>query len=305
MHRALIVLFLMSIAVCSNSQDFIFTQNHPGILYENPGFTGAETDPAIKTDYQSSMAYSMLFGSLDAYSYKLHGGIGIYVGQRWSNEVSDVFSTTGFIYSPAFKIRDSTFFKPSIQYGISNYFHDYGNMQLPHTNYQDNYSWGSLGAGLSFFHKNSFFGIVIHNLNRPMPDNGYGTIPMDAIISAGTLLKIKNDPISAKSMFLMPAVFYGIKSDYWYYNAGAEFRRSSFLCGLRVLNFSSDGTYYNHVVDYLSIEVGLRFSRLRLLYNHDFSFDNSNDSQNEFTLCISFARTNLKGKCSSLYNILL
>ncbi|MFH0867537.1 MAG: hypothetical protein V1904_15205 [Bacteroidota bacterium] len=305
MFRAIIVLFLVTVAVCCNSQDFIFTQNHPGILYQNPGFAGIETDPTIRTTYQSNLAYSMLYGSFDAYSYKLHGGLGVYVGQRWSNAVSGIFSSAGAIYSPSFRISDSTFFKPSLQYGISNYFSEYTGSPLPHSNYQDNYSWGSLGAGLSFIHKNSFAGIVLHNVNQPLPGNGYGKIPMDIIVSAGTLINITKNTNASKKILLMPSIFYGIQSDYWYYNAGAEYRKSAFLCGLRVINYSSDGMYYDKFVDYLCAELGLRFNRLRLVYSHDFSFNNSNDSQNEFTLCISFARTNVKGKNSGLYNMLL
>lgn len=305
MFRTIIVLLLTIAVTCCRSQDFVFTQNQPAILYQNPGFTGVENDPTIRTTYQGSLAYNMLYGSFDTYSNKLHGGLGAYVGQRWSNDASDIFSTANIIYSPSFKLSDSTFINPSLQFGISNYYSEYWNSPLPHTNYQDNFSWGGLGAGLNFIHKNSFIGFVLHNVNQPKPDNAYGKIDMDVIISAGTLIDFTTDPYMNKRMFLFPSVFYASQGGYWYYNTGAEFRKSAFLCGLRVINYSSDGMYYDKVVDYLGIMLGLRFSRLRFAFSRDFSFDNSNDSQNEFTLCISFARTNTKGKSNGLYNVFL
>lgn len=304
MRRAIIVLLFLTARNFCSAQDFIFTQNLPGILYQNPGFTGTEVEPTIRTSYQGGLAYNMLFASFDTYSYKLHGGLGGYLGQRWYSDPSDVFTTAGLIYSPSLKIHDSVFVKPSIQYGISNYYTEYWG-PLPHTSSQNNYTWGGLGAGLNIIYRNSFLGFVIHNLNQPIPDVSYGRIDMDFIFSAGTLINFTADPYMNKRMFLFPSIFYGTHSGQWYYNAGAEFRKSAFICGFRVINYSPNGMYYDNAVDFFSIMLGLRFSKLRIALSRDFSFDNSNDSRYEFTLCFLFNRNNDKNKNSGLYNIFL
>jgi type IX secretion system PorP/SprF family membrane protein len=289
-----------------NAQDPLFTQFFSNALQLNPALAGRDLSPRFHTAYRnqwpeinnSFITYNIEY---DQFSDQLHGGIGFQLLHDKTGNGS--LNSTSFSTIYSYQLSLSRFW--TINFGIKASFVqkslDWDNavwgdqidpalgVVLPTNQPQGNNAlYADFNSGLLLFSKNLFFGVSVDHLTRPKETFFYNfsgntssnKIPMRSSFHGGYKIKVLQNGLFHKELFLSPEFVIDLQSNLKRYNFGTYF-----VDGILDLGF-----WYRHTrfldannenfspQDAFVIVFGIEKNDLRFGYSYDFNISNLSTS---------------------------
>ena len=297
------ILFVITIFLNFNiqSQDPVFTQFFANALQLNPALAGRDLSPRFHTTYRNQWpglndAFITYNIEYDQFADKLHGGLGFQLLHDKTGNGS--LNTTSFssIYSYQLIINRQW----SMNFGLKGSF-------VQKSLDWKNAVWGdqidpSLGAvmstqqpqgknslsfdfssGLILFSDKMFLGAAVDHLNRPNETFFYNInsessskIPIRASFHGGYKIRILQNGLFHKELFLSPEFVIDLQSNLKRYNFGTYFVDGIFDLGFwyRHTRFLDSNNENYSPQDAFVVVLGVEKNNLRFGYSFDINISN-------------------------------
>ncbi len=278
-YKILLVAVLGAIGISElRAQDPEFTQFYANPLYLNPALAGSKICPRVNVNYRMQWpgiygTYSTVGVSVDKYSYKLHGGVGLTVMQDRAGKGTLNTTGVGLIYAPTVQLGRSSSLTFALQAGYwqkqVNWskltFGDeidpsrgfiFNTNDAPTATSSGNFD---MAAGMVFSSHNFYVGGAVHHIFQPNESFLGGTSPLPRKYTghAGAIIPLGNT-YGGEDSYISPNILYQAQGDFKQLNLGMYVKRGPIVGGLWYRGNDS-------FIILLGIEEGL----FRLGYSYD------------------------------------
>ncbi len=292
----LIIGVVLSINI-SYCQDPVFTQFYSNALHLNPAFAGRDLSPRFHSSYRDqwpgiNKAYVTYNVEYDQFSDDLHGGLGIQILHDRTGK--GMLNTTqfAFCYSYQLLINQEWTMNFGIKTALVQKNLDWANAKwgdeidpangfINPTNQPQgvNSNYLDFSNGFVLFGKNLFFGAAFNHLTKPNESFFYNVsnnlikdrIPFRTSLHGGYKLKILQNGLFHKELFVTPEFVLDFQKNLKRYNFGTYFVDGIFDLGLwyRHTRFQDANNDKVAPQDALIIVVGIENKNLRIGYSYD------------------------------------
>tara|TARA_B100001287_G_scaffold125390_2_gene105688 strand:+ start:24171 stop:25193 length:1023 start_codon:yes stop_codon:yes gene_type:complete len=292
----LIIGVVLSINI-SYCQDPVFTQFYSNALHLNPAFAGRDLSPRFHSSYRDqwpgiNKAYVTYNVEYDQFSDDLHGGLGIQILHDRTGK--GMLNTTqfAFCYSYQLLINQEWTMNFGIKTALVQKNLDWANAKwgdeidpangfINPTNQPQgvNSNYLDFSNGFVLFGKNLFFGAAFNHLTKPNESFFYNVsnnlikdrIPIRTSLHGGYKLKILQNGLFHKELFVTPEFVLDFQKNLKRYNFGTYFVDGIFDLGLwyRHTRFQDANNDKVAPQDALIIVVGIENKNLRIGYSYD------------------------------------
>ena len=261
------------------AQDPEFTQFYANPLYLNPALAGNKICPRVNVNYRMQWpgiygTYSTVGASVDRYSSKVHGGLGLMVMQ--DRAAKGTLNTTGIgvIYAPYIRPTRTTTISFALQAGywqkaVNWSKLTFGDMIDPHRGFVDNtnevpgvQSHGNfdLHAGTVFSTPYFFIGAAVHHIFQPNESlmDGTSILPRKYTLHAGGNIYLHHSSRGEDDAVISPNILYQQQGDFKQLNLGLYAKKGPIVGGL-----------WYRGNDSFIILVGVESGAMRLGYSYD------------------------------------
>lgn len=262
-----------------HAQDPEFTQFYANPLYLNPALAGNRICPRVNVNYRMQWpgvygTYSTVGVSVDRYSYKVKGGVGLMLMQDRAGKGTLNTTGIGLIYAPKITLGKRSSITFALQAGYWQKQVDWSKLTFgdqidprrgfiqttdepaPAQTTSGNFD---LATGVVFNTRYFFAGFAAHHLFQPNESflNGQSPLPRKYTGHAGALIPLSTSKYEEES-YISPEILYQQQGDFKQLNLGLYVKKGPIVGGLWYRGNDS-------FIILLGVEAGL----LKLGYSYD------------------------------------
>jgi type IX secretion system PorP/SprF family membrane protein len=290
------------------AQDPEATQFYANPLYLNPALAGTRICPRVSMGYRAQWpgiygTYSTTFASVDRYSWKVKGGLGLVVMNDRAAQGTLNTTGVGVIYAPVVPLGRNASISTAIQVGYwqkaVNWnkltFGDqidskdgfiYNTLEVPGAARKGNFD---LSAGMVFNSKSFFIGAAVHHILEPNESlmDGYSKLPRKYTVHAGAIIPLNKSSYSEEA-YISPNIMYRKQADFEQLNLGMYAKKGAIVGGL----------WYRGRDAFIML-VGIETGHARIGYSYDVTISkltNASAGAHEISLGWQFTCKKPRGK---------
>lgn len=272
----------------TKAQDPQFSQFYGVPLYTNPAFAGASGNIRINAAFRDqyfgiSNNFRSYFGSLDADSKKLSGGVGLTFLNDVAGDGSLTTNVASGIYAFHTALTRKLHMRAAVQVSVVQKSYDFSRFRFG-DQIDDRYGFvkptmepvGSqqrifpnFGTGFLLYTDRLFGGVAVHNLIEPNQSFYYPSsaseqfrLPRRYTFHAGANVYLSHHRNEKDRVVLSPNLLFMNQRNYNQLNLGLYLKRQALTTGVWVRQTSKNA-------DAVIILLGLKFPKFRLGYTYD------------------------------------
>ncbi len=301
-----VLLLLISIAGNKGAMatDPVFSQFYAAPVYLNPAFAGSTGCSRLAMNYRQLRSVENLHTnnfSLDIYSERLYGGVGIIITNDMNNMVM-MRNSIGAMYSYHLQVTSET----DLHFGLqASYLRN--DIRWNHLEFAvdepppNDSNWKhnvDFATGVMLFSDRLYGGFAAHHVNRPdisvyknVEDDVTSRLEIKYTGHMGMYFKPWQNGVSGGyEYFISPNLIYQSQGDFSHFSAGIYTGAKPVMAGIWFRHHRSSNEDIENI-NFLAFLAGINMGSYRIGYSYDYSFSGFSDimhATHELSLAFRF-----------------